>query len=405
MEAEARPRLRGIEVHPINHQGRPSLLLRDPLQLSDKVIVVPQQLAPALALCDGRHEVSAIHARLSFGLGLRIDRETVKNFVAALDGALLLENERFHRAYRDALAAYRQAPYRPPHLAGKSYPAEADELRRKLSEYSAQAVDLPPGPAGGRGLVSPHIDYQRGGPTYARIWQHSAEMARAADLAIVLGTDHCGGDGRLTLTRQHYATPLGALPTAQPIVDEIARAIGDEAAFGEELHHQHEHSIELAAVWLHYIREGAGCEVVPILCGSFRHFVRGEADPAADERIETVVEHLRQAMAGRRTVVVAAADLAHVGPAFDGPPQGAWEQAQLRAADAALIDQMCHGSADGFLHAIRQVGDRYNVCGLPPIYIAMRILGPGGGEQIAYAHCPADAQGTSWVSICGIAWQ
>ena len=74
----------------------------------------------------------------------------------------------------------------------------------------------------------------------------------AADLAIIFGTDHSGGLGKVTPTRQSYATPYGVLPTANGIVDRLADALGEEEAFAEELHHRKEHSIELASVWLHH---------------------------------------------------------------------------------------------------------------------------------------------------------
>jgi AmmeMemoRadiSam system protein B len=228
------------------------------------------------------------------------------------------------------------------------------------------------------------------------------DAVRAADLVVLIGTDHSGGPGRMTLTRQHYATPFGVLPTARDVVDGLARAVGAEQIFAEELHHRTEHSIELAAVWLHHMRAGEACELVPVLCGSFAHFVRGEAEPAVDQRMERVVDVLRQAIAGRNALVIAAADLAHVGPAFGGQPVDVWGRARLQSADEEIIDRMSAGDPEGFFQAIRRVGDRWNVCGLPPIYLALRVMAPVKGQQVAYERCPADKNGTSLVSICGM---
>ncbi len=249
---------------------------------------------------------------------------------------------------------------------------------------------------------------------YAAVWDRAAAAVRAADLAIIFGTDHYGGHGKLTLTRQHYATPYGVLPTAVDIVDAAASAIGVEAAFEEELHHRSEHAIEFAAVWLHHMRGGAAngagaaapaaCEIVPVLCGSFGHYVAGAADPGRDARIAALVAALRQATAGRRVVVVAAADLAHIGPAFGGAAVDAAGRAALQAADAEMLAQINRGDAAGFFGALQQVGDRNNVCGLPPIYLALRLLGPVAGETVAYDQCPADEDGTSWVSVAGVVW-
>jgi AmmeMemoRadiSam system protein B len=399
------PKLRAIDARPVVHGGQPGILLRDPLQLTDKTIIFPQHLSPILALCDGTRDSTGISAALAVRFGVRIAPSTVEQVLSVLDDALLLDNERAAKAQELALQEYRQAPFRRPASAGLSYPAEAEALRSLLQGYLETANDVSTHPADGRGLICPHIDYARGGTVYARVWRRAAEMAQAAELVVVFGTNHYGGDGRLTLTRQHYATPFGILPTAQDVVDAVAQAAGEEAIFADELYHRSEYSIELATVWLHYLRKEQPCTLVPILCGSFAHFVRGESQPQHDPTIHAVLDSLRHAIAGRQVLVVAAADLAHVGPAFGGQPLGLLERAQLQAADDELIAHICAGDAEGFFATIQRTGDRYNICGLPPIYLALRLLHPVQGEKVAYLRCPADEQGTSLVSVCGIVFR
>jgi len=396
------PKLRAVDTHPVVQGGRPSILLRDPLRLADKTVVIPQQLAPLLALCDGTRDPNAIRASLAVRFGLRIAPHTIERLLAALDDALLLDNDRFAQAREHALIEYRQAPFRPPTSAGQSYPSSAEDLRAKLDGYMDAVDDIRPASADGRGLVSPHIDYARGGTVYARVWKRAAEAVKAADLVVLLGTDHYGKDGRLTLTRQHYTTPFGVLPTEQTIVDALAEAVGPETAFADELYHRSEHSIELAAVWLHHVRDGQPCDLVPILCGSFGHLIRGESEPEHDPAINALLSALKQAIAGRHAIVVASGDLSHVGPAFGGHPLGLVERARLQAADDELIARICEGDDHGFYAAIKRDGDKRNVCGLPPIYLALRILSPVHGELVGYNRCPADDRGTSWVSVCGI---
>jgi predicted class III extradiol MEMO1 family dioxygenase len=160
--------------------------------------------------------------------------------------------------------------------------------------------------------------------------------------------------------------------------------------------------VELAAVWLHYVRDGVPCPILPVLCGSFGRFVRRDADLDGDAALHTFVETLRPLIERGRVLVVAAADLAHVGPAFGGQPLDVLGKARLKASDDALMQSVCAGDGAGFFSAIRQVEDRNNVCGLPPIYVALRLLAPTQGEIVAYDRCPADQNGTSLVSICGI---
>jgi len=396
-----RPKLRPIDARPFVQYGQPQLYLRDPLQLSDKVVVLPRHLGPLLMLCDGTRDAQTMRADLLLRFGLPVSADTVTHVLGALDEALLLDNERFAQAHSRRLQDYHAAPFRPPALAGQSYPAAAPELFRLLNDYLEGASDVEPAPQPGRGLLSPHIDYPRGGPVYAQVWKRATETARSADLVILFGTDHFS-DRLINLTRQHYATPYGVLPTDQAIVDELAQAIGPDLAFGGELRHRTEHSLELVLVWLHHLRVGKPVAVVPILTGSFASFVHGSRRPQDDPTLAAVLTTLRRAVAGRRTIVVASGDLAHIGPAFGGDPVDAGGRRALQAADTELMHWMGQGDAEGFFDAIRRAGDRNNVCGVSPIYLTLRYLQATRGEAFGYDQCPADDQGTSLVSVCGM---
>jgi AmmeMemoRadiSam system protein B len=399
------PKLRPVEVRPLVDRDQPALMLRDPQAISDKVVVLPQALGPLLALCDGSRDVSELGEALLVHAGLRVTPDVIQRVIDRLDEALLLENDHFAQAYAEALRAYRAAPFRPPVLAGQSYPAKPAALRAMLEDYLAKVSTNGSNP-GIVGLVSPHIDYPRGGPVYASVWSQAAEAIRAADLAVIFGTDHSGGAGRLTLTRQNYATPYGTLPTAADVVDAVAAAIGEEAAFAEEVHHRQEHSIELAAVWLHHLRGGQPCRIVPILCGSFHHFVENAAgaNPATDPSFNAALDALRAAIAGQKVVIVAAADLAHIGPAFGGSfPIDRIRYEQLQVSDEILIETITDGDAAAFFRTIAAEGDRRNICGLPPIYLTLRLLGDTvRGKLTGYDRCPADEENTSFVSVCGV---
>lgn len=396
------PRLRPIHTIPMMHQGQPALMLRDPLRLTDRVLVVSQQIGPVLALMDGTRDLDGLRASLIVRAGMQTTNDELQQIIDQLDRALLLHNERFLQACDAALMTYRQAPYRAPSSADASYPSDPDELAVMLDDYLDGIPETTP--FEGRGVVSPHIDFERGGPVYAEIWGKMAEAVRQADCAIILGTDHNGSEGALTLTHQNYATPYGILPTATDAVDALAGAIGPSLAFEEELHHVSEHSIELAAVWLHHMRDRQPIELVPILCGSFQHFISTPFEPATDPTFAQTLDALGGALNGRSVLVIAAGDLAHIGPAFgDSTPVGYDGRARLAAADDALIATICDGDAEVFYRQIEAEGDRRNVCGLAPVYLALRLLEPTSGERAGYDHCPADHNNSSWVSICGVA--
>jgi AmmeMemoRadiSam system protein B len=332
--------------------------------------------------------------------GQSITSDEIDRLLVALDEALLLENERSNRARQEAHKAFLQASFREPVLAGRSYPAEKDELETQLQAFLEEA-GIRPSTSHIRGLVSPHIDFERGGPVYARVWGHAAEAVRAADLVVIIGTDHFGDSFPVTLTRQNYATPFGTLPTERSVVDRLAQSLGETDPFEGELFHRAEHSVELAAIWLHFIRGGQPVDLVPILSGSFEFYRLANLDPNQDPTLRALIDALKDATSGRRVLVVAAGDLSHVGPAFGDQPPNLLERGQMQRADEELIEHMTRGDAEGFFNANRRVGDKYNVCGISPIYLALKMLGETTGDCIAYDRCRADAQGSSFVTICG----
>ena len=250
-------------------------------------------------------------------------------------------------------------------------------------------------------MVCPHIDYNRGHATYAKLWGQAEADLDSVELAIALGTDHQGGLARITPTRQNYATPYGTLPTDGETVDEMARALG-KSAYEEELHHKSEHSIELALVWMHHFTRNRRVPVVPVLCGSFHGFVQNGADPRDSERIAATLDVLRRAMRRRKTLVIAAGDLAHVGPAFgDEAPLDAVAKAKLKAEDATSLEAIRSGDSRGFLDVSVAEADARKVCGLSPIYFMLSLLEGASGVYMGYDQCPADHNGGSVVSIAG----
>jgi AmmeMemoRadiSam system protein B len=406
MSPLAQPKVRPLISEWVQANGDLRLALRDPDELIEGTVFVSPALAPVLELCDGEHSLASIQAALTIRYGLALPTATLESLIEQLDDALLLESERAEAAWRNARGAFRNAPFRPPALAGASYPADPDELTAMLDGFvNAVAPPACPDQPAMRGIVSPHIDYDRGGPVYARTWQHARAAAREADVVVIFGTDHAGSPGMLTPTRQDYATPWGTLPTDQDALDHFAAAWGDDSLYDDELHHRREHSIELAAVWLHYMRAGEPVALAPILCGSFLPYTSGDTSPKDNSRFTESIAALRDALAGRRVLVVAAADLAHVGPAFGDPqPLDQEEKAELKAFDRKLLAAMSQGHAEDFLGLLRRSKDKQKVCGLPPIYAALRMLGPVSGRVLDYAQCPADDLAGSVVSVAGVAW-
>lgn len=431
LKASQRPRLRSLDVRPFSQQGQSFLLLSDPLQLAEKQLAIPQMLAPVLAYCDGQNDIDKICELFQHQYGMPLKPTQLSQVLASLDDAYMLDNERFRLMQSEIKRQFRKSPFRPPTLAGRAYPANPEQLSNLFDEYLAAVSDdetamgsgMADSPPEIRGLLSPHIDYQRGGAVYAQVWKRAAAAAQKADLVIIFGTDHNGSDP-FTLTQQNYATPYGTLPTPNEIVDDLAATIHDVAsdyvresgyespdAYAGELRHRGEHSLELVLTWLHHMRQGEPCQVVPILVGGLHRFINREQCPLSERLLANVIETLAviansQMANGRNVLVVASGDLAHVGPAFGGKALDQPLRKQLRGDDQRLLSTMVEGDRRSFFEEICRVKDGNNVCGVSPIYLTMALLeqlrGPIRGTVTSYQSCPADETDTSVVTIGGV---
>jgi len=383
-------------------------LLRDPLELTDYQLILPGALAQLLMFFDGTRDLQQIQRAYQMNFGEPVDIDIIQDIVTKLDEACLLDNERSLACRTKLIQSYRALPNRPPSLAGLGYPADPHELDTVFQAYGDGDNLNGWQPWQGRGIISPHIDYFRGGPVYSQVWRRTQEAVRRADLVIIFGTDHNGSPGQITLTQKAYATPYGVMPTDLALVNTLAETLGP-GAYTEELHHRKEHSVELSAVWLHHImmadqRSGAHTPpMIPVLCGSFHHFVIGDQHPADDRQLTHFIETLKESTAGKRVLAVASVDLAHVGPNFgDKFNMDGDRRERLAESDATLMEAITLGDADLFFHEIASVEDRNRICGFSSIYLMLRYLGATQGQVIAYEQCSADAEDTSLVSICGL---
>lgn len=404
MLPDDKPKLRPLEVRRVRHDGAPYFMVRDPQRIAEHALYIPEHFGPILAMLDGERTPQEIVRSLEEEWRVRVPPDLIQQVVGVLDDALLLESARFDEAYAAELDAFHNADFRSPALAGLGYPEEAQALWSLLQEYLEQCDGIEPAAVdwqAGAGLLSPHIDYERGGSIYAGAWKRAATAAAEAEIVVIFGTDH-HGDDPFTLTRQNYATPYGILPTSRSIVDALAEEIGGEAAFAGELRHRGEHSLELVLTWLHHMRAGAAVEVVPILCGSLHRYMLDGESPADDALIERVLRRLREETRGRRVLVIASGDLAHVGSAFGQPPLSEGDLRRVCVADARIGKALATGDADGFFGEIKAVQNRNNVCGVTPIYLSLRMLGALPGEALGYRICPADEDGTSVVTVAGV---
>ncbi len=404
---EERPKLRPLNLRWFHWEGQRLLHVQDPLRLSDKTIVVPQPVAPLLGLLDGSRDLDEVRAAFLLRSSAYLTPSQIESLIDNLDQALLLDNRRFRHAVQELVDAYRSQPFRQPAFAGGAYEQDPDELLNALDGYCSQATTAAEEPPGAPvGLISPHIDYSRGWRTYADTWPRAKAAVEEAELVILFGTDHTGAPDSLTLTPQSYATPWGTLPTDAGLVDRLSSILGEEQAFAQEVHHVGEHSIELAAVWLHYVAGRQPKTLLPVLCGPPSRRKHSDTEEHTHDTDSGPAQNFLAALAdiaaGPRVLVVAAADLSHVGPAFGDPaPLDSQAMAGIHDSDREWLQVACSGSAPILADHFRQHGDPTRICGSGPIYRMLSVLQGAQGSVVSYQQCPADQEFGSLVSVAG----
>lgn len=409
MDSADRPRLRALEAFPVEQDGERLIALRDPSGFTEQVVLLPIPALDIVSLFDGEHSVAEIHGVVSARHGRGAPGlDEIAGFAARLDEAGFLDSARFAERRRGIEERWLSSPSRPAAHAGGAYAGDADELRSQIDGFF---VD-PEGPGfpeagaarpGLRGLIAPHIDFHRGGPTYA--WAYRALLERAdADLFVVLGTCHGGMADPFTATLKPYDTPLGPAEADRGFFEALQRRYRHDL-LASETAHRSEHSVEFQAVMLRRVLGGRRpFTILPVLASFLHEAVWTGTPPEADARVPRFLDSLADSIAGSslKVCVIASVDLAHVGPRFgDAEPNTPASLERVGREDRAMLEPVIAADPAAFYESVAADGDSRRICGLSPIYAFLRALPDTRGELLRYSQWP-DQQGA--VTFCAAAF-
>jgi AmmeMemoRadiSam system protein B len=377
-----RPQIRPFLAAALDQSNPHYVFLWDRLGLTNGPRRILLQEFRWVQLFDGQRTLVEIQAEaIRQGGGELLPLELFAALAETLEEALFLDGPRF----RERLVG----PVREPSCIG-CYEREPEALRRQLTGLftGARGPGLPreQAPDGKlRAALIPHIDYHRGGTTYAWGFKEVFERTNAS-LFVIIGTSHYS-PRRFTLTRKHFKTPLGIVPTDQAYIDRLVNHYG-EGLFDDELAHLPEHSIELEVVFLQYLYDSRRpVRMVPLLVGSFHDCVQAGSEPRFREDVGRMVEALRRAEAETDEPIcyIISGDLAHIGPKFgDREPVAEPCLVQSREQDHVLIRQAEAADPAGYFSVIAGEGDRRRICGLPPTYTLLEAIRPSHGKLLHY---------------------
>lgn len=380
------------------------LILRDPRGIAEDAVQIPPALVPVVARFDGTRDLRTITEQVSREVAADFPYRAVVDVERALDRAGFLESETYEAMRADAQRAFDAAAVRACAHAGGAYPASPAELTAYIEERCVPLQAAASGPGSVRALCAPHIDPWRGARGYGAAYRGlAAGLDPEADTFLVLGTSHAPMDEPFALCHKPYDTPLGTVRCDDGAIDELGRVARFDA-YRDRLNHKKEHSIEFQAVFLRHVLGDRPFTIVPVLAGLGAAQGSG-LTPARDATAAHFLDALANLVEkrGRRMVVVAGVDLAHVGPRFgDAAPFDRTARARLERTDRESMTLFAERAREDFWMQVAADLDSRRVCGLAPMYSLLWTLGPGAPGALVHYEQTVDAEDGSIVSHAAV---
>ncbi len=398
---EFRPRLRPVEAFLVDEPGRDgqAVGVRDRAGLSPAMLTVSPATLELLAMMDGLATCDEIRTRFAERHGQAIAAEMFERILTHLEEARLLEGESFEQHYDTLVADYRARPAREMcHGAELGITASGGIFEDMLSGAAQRAL-----PGALRGVIAPHLDYPRGRPCYAATYALLRERPRPTRV-VVLGTNHFGRSLSVVATGKDFVTPLGRTSCDVKLIERLEETCGDLRRC--ELDHQREHSIELQVAWLQYLYGADGFTLVPVLCpdpcgptGTDPIDGRGVDLRAFARTLRTVIGE-----DGADTLIVAGADLSHVGRAFEqNRDLDAAHLAEVRERDLEALEALRSAGAEAFRRAVAREGNPTSICSAGCIFALAEALADAEVTLLEY-HQAVTAEEENCVTCCAAAF-
>ncbi len=383
------PKLIAVDAFPVEEDGRKMYCIKDPQNSDIAPLVVSELALYIMTFFDGNNSIDSVIATLKEKYGKVIEKADLDSLVKMLDTSLLLENENYINHQQLIENNFFNSDTRKAYLSGLSYPESKEKLNNMLDDFFEKAGNILPLKNENeilRGLVSPHIDFTRGGTSYAVAYREIINKSNANTYLIFGTTHYAQNDNPFILTRKPFSTPLGTIDTDTEFLDRIEDKCKWDLYEGE-IFHRTEHSIEFQVVFLQHILKEKNFKIIPVLCNSFHQFIGNGSSPFEDKKISTFLTELKKIINsyGDSVVVIAGVDLAHVGPKFGDKDQVdektlSW----IRNRDAISLEYTEKIDAEGFYRSVEEEKDKRKICGLSSIYSMLKVTDASYGTILDY---------------------
>jgi AmmeMemoRadiSam system protein B len=353
-------------------------VLRDTQGVAQNHAVLPGAFVPIVARFTGHNTCEAIAHEVSKELEEEVSVDLVVQLATELEEALLCDGAPFKKARAAIERAFADADVRPASHAGGAYHGEATKLAEYIDKDCFGAAKKKQKSNGHNGrlaaLVAPHIDPWRGARCYGEAYGVLADaIPEDVDTFVLFGTSHAPMREPFSLCRKAFATPFGEVEADKQSIDLIASAC-DFDPYADLLNHKREHSLEFQVVFLKHLLGPRRARIIPILAGLGEQQSTGKS-PKEAAAVEKFFDAVHRVVENRRAIVIAGADLAHVGPRFGDPhAYDESEREKLDAKDRESLARAVKVDAEAFWEHVSSDLDTRRVCGLAPIYALLRTL-------------------------------
>ena len=362
-----KPHLRQFQPLPVKSpEGKQLVLMRDPLNLVAKPLVMVPEALRVMAHFQGQRTIFEIAEQFSIPI------EKVRELVGILDTHALLWGPTFtekEEALKASINSTGCLPKGAAFMLGEDPDAVREQLRSWIDQAEDPELESPP-----LALVVPHLDYHRGWPLYAAGYR-CLDGVEAPDRVVVLGTNHFGiGDG-VVATEWSWESPLGRVQSDTTLIEAMRNRLG-KGFFADQIDHVPEHSVQLHLPWIQL-----AFGEVPV----FGVLVPDPGVPLVEDdgkRTSTAefISALRDALAeiGGKTFFIASSDLSHVGPQF-GEPAVVDEdrKVEVERHDREMLSRFLGGDAASFRESMEWSKNPTRWCSVGNMSALVELVGDG----------------------------
>jgi AmmeMemoRadiSam system protein B len=381
-----------------------ALMLRDTQGVAPSHAVLPVEFVPIVSRMDGRRTCEEIAKQVTGEIRERVPVDLVVRLATELETAMFIEGAPYRRERDRIEREFADSSVRPASHAGGAYHDDPKKLAAYIDDEclarARKAKKATNGTGALRALIAPHIDPWRG----ARCYGHAYSTLRATlpddvQTFVLFGTSHAPMRTPFAICRKAFATPLGSVEADLEAIDRIASAAKkDFDVYGDQFNHKREHSLEFQAVFLRHLLGPREARIVPILAGLGAQQQTGKS-PALDAACERFLAEVRAVVEEKNAVVIAGADLAHVGPRFgDLRPYTDRQRVVLDETDRTSLDHAERAEPEAFWAHVAKDLDTRRVCGLGPIYSLLRTMNASAKGKLVHYEQTVDSEEGSIVS-------